>query len=629
MAAIAAVLVCAVVVGGGGVAAHASARTEALAPVDAGSRVVEFVLPNPNGLPSDVEAGADGSVWVASFADKTVVHLALDGSVLAVAQLTGGPTDLTSDGAGGVWVTEFASNAIAHVAADAAVTEYKLPTANSFPARIYDSGDHVFFTASSTQKLGRLTESTGAIEEFPIPGAQSPWEITGVGDQIWVSDTNADLTWSFDRGGAIIEAMPELGGFENLDLKAVSGWVSGYGATDGQIVSLSKSPGEPAWSRNFFDGATDLNGLKQNGSSVWWVDSGENSVSFRGPGTFTAPTPDGGLNGLTVSGGRWVWTVGKKSGKVLRMDAIAAAPVTRHGGADRYEMAADLARDQFGGTRHTVFIVSGQTFADALSAGPIAADLGAPILLTQRDALPDSSAREIARMAPERVIVVGGPASVSASVLSSVASMARDAEIRRIDGPDRFAVSRALVTSDLAPDGTTLYIADGAKFADALSSGPAAASVEAPLLLVRGSEAKLSAEEMMIVAKYAGTDSAVKIAGGELSVSASIASQLSGAVTTLSRFGGADRYEVSQAINRDAFRGHEVGALTFLASGASFPDALAGGPAAANRGGLLHLVRSDCVPGVTLDALAGAYEVHLLGGPASLAPTVESLTACR
>ena len=84
-----------------------------------------------------------------------------------------------------------------------------------------------------------------------------------------------------------------------------------------------------------------------------------------------------------------------------------------------------------------------------------------------------------------------------------------------------------------------------------------------------------------------------------------------GSVTRLS---GVDRYETAAAISAATFA-PGVGA-TVLATGANFPDALAGGAAAAHYGGPILLTRQGTIPQATLNELArlGPGSIFVLGG---------------
>lgn len=85
----------------------------------------------------------------------------------------------------------------------------------------------------------------------------------------------------------------------------------------------------------------------------------------------------------------------------------AIAPVTRIGGADRYEVAAGIAA---GMTSEHVVIASGEVFSDALSAGPLAAKLGAPLLLVRFGDLPAVTAEALRTLRRRRSPCWEGPA---------------------------------------------------------------------------------------------------------------------------------------------------------------------------------------------------------------------------
>jgi putative cell wall-binding protein len=62
------------------------------------------------------------------------------------------------------------------------------------------------------------------------------------------------------------------------------------------------------------------------------------------------------------------------------------------------------------------FVATGLNFPDALSGGPAAGKLKGPLLLVTTDSIPSSVATELARLDPKKIVVLGGPASVSVGV---------------------------------------------------------------------------------------------------------------------------------------------------------------------------------------------------------------------
>lgn len=93
-------------------------------------------------------------------------------------------------------------------------------------------------------------------------------------------------------------------------------------------------------------------------------------------------------------------------------------------GDDRYATAVAASRSAYPGTVNTVYLASGLNFPDALSAGPIAANQGAPLLLTTPWGLPSPVRAELQRLKPERIVLVGGTSSISPSVERAVAPLA-------------------------------------------------------------------------------------------------------------------------------------------------------------------------------------------------------------
>jgi putative cell wall-binding protein len=93
------------------------------------------------------------------------------------------------------------------------------------------------------------------------------------------------------------------------------------------------------------------------------------------------------------------------------------------------------------------------------------------------------------------------------------------------------------------------------------------------------------------------------------------------------RFTGETRYEAAAAINAWFFPTTET---AFLATGANFPDALAGAPLAGAVGGPIYLSQPDCIPQIVAQPLSAGdtQGIWLLGGPASISPDVENLQVC-
>jgi putative cell wall-binding protein len=154
----------------------------------------------------------------------------------------------------------------------------------------------------------------------------------------------------------------------------------------------------------------------------------------------------------------------------------------RIGGATRYDTAAGVSADAFGSGAPVAYVVSGATFADAVSAGPAAARDGGPILLTDPATLSAPTAAELARLAPTRVVIVGGAGAVLPAVEDAIRALLPAAAVERIAGADRYATSAA-VAATFAPGSAAVFLAIGTNFPDALAGGAAAGALGSPVVL--------------------------------------------------------------------------------------------------------------------------------------------------
>lgn len=88
--------------------------------------------------------------------------------------------------------------------------------------------------------------------------------------------------------------------------------------------------------------------------------------------------------------------------------------VERVGASSRWGTSADLGLF-YPPTADVVYVANGNSFPDALAAGAAAGDDGAPVLLTQRGAVPWETREALAALHPREIVVIGGTASVSSS----------------------------------------------------------------------------------------------------------------------------------------------------------------------------------------------------------------------
>ncbi|MGZ6338747.1 MAG: cell wall-binding repeat-containing protein, partial [Candidatus Limnocylindrales bacterium] len=122
-------------------------------------------------------------------------------------------------------------------------------------------------------------------------------------------------------------------------------------------------------------------------------------------------------------------------------DPPAKVTIERVAGTDRYGTAVAISKRLLpGGNAPVVYLASGTGFADAVAAGPIAVRDHGVVLLTPPDAMSPIVETELARLAPQRVVVVGGPSAVSNAVLARAGEIA-GVTAQRVAGADRFATA--------------------------------------------------------------------------------------------------------------------------------------------------------------------------------------------
>jgi putative cell wall-binding protein len=187
-------------------------------------------------------------------------------------------------------------------------------------------------------------------------------------------------------------------------------------------------------------------------------------------------------------------------------------------------------------------------------------------------------------------------------------------------GDDRFATAVALSAG--VAGGGVVYVATGAAFPDALAAGPAAAAKGSAVLLVtrdvlpgvtRARLAELKPRQILVL-------------GGPAAVSDAVVTELNGLATAgAMRLAGTDRYGTATAVSSNAFTTPLV-PVVYLATGASFPDALTGGAAGSLRGGPILLVERDQIPTATSTELRRLLPraIVILGGTGAISQAVET-----
>ena len=320
--------------------------------------------------------------------------------------------------------------------------------------------------------------------------------------------------------------------------------------------------------------------------------------------------------------------------------AVEDVSVARLAGADRYETARIIAEDRFDPLEtDTALIARGDAFPDAMASGPLAGELGAPLLLVQPDAVPGATLAALESLSISDVVLLGGTAAVSQGVADQLT--AAGYAVDRVGGADRYETAAGIVrrVSDdgvgMFRDLTTMFLTTGETFPDGLAAGSLTYFDNRPHLLTpRDSLHPATAAVLgdLLVEQ-------VVIMGGADAVSPSVEAAVAGMGIVTVRVAGATRAETA-AVLADlelAEFGYDPTHVN-LVRGDAFPDALTGGPHAGGEAAPVLLTAGPDDLGEATRAWLAANcatveSIDVLGGPAAVSDAVvaaarEAAQAC-
>ncbi|KZL90202.1 cell wall-binding repeat-containing protein [Clostridium magnum] len=264
----------------------------------------------------------------------------------------------------------------------------------------------------------------------------------------------------------------------------------------------------------------------------------------------------------------------------------AAGEVTRTSGADRYATAAQVAKANWATGATDVVLVTGEGYADAVSASALAKQLNAPILLTTTNELSNDAKLALETLKPQNVYIVGGNAAISQSVRDGLKA---NYNLVELGGKNRYetnvAVANKLVELGVKADSVMLVGGEG--FSDALSVAPVAAAKGQILLL--GSN---NTETMAPVINFVNANSSKVTVVGTTNI---INEDMYKALNAVDRVnGGANRFETNMnVLNKYAADLKADKLFVANASGNGYADALVASALAGKTASPLVLVDSE------------------------------------
>jgi putative cell wall-binding protein len=284
---------------------------------------------------------------------------------------------------------------------------------------------------------------------------------------------------------------------------------------------------------------------------------------------------------------------------------IAGRDTFRAAGLNRVETAVQSCFAPTG-EAGSVVLARSDSFADALAGSPLAVDTFGCLLLTPSTGLDPATLAEMQRVLEPggTVYLLGGTAALSPAVESAVAGAGFTP--LRLAGTDRYETAIAVATQGLGSP-STVMLATGLNFPDALAAGAAAGPRGAAILLTQGSTMPAS------VATYLQQHppTSTYAIGGPAAAAAPSAVPIV----------GTDRYDTAVKIATTFFSLVDV---VGVASGVNFPDALAGGAAMGIADQPLLLTDPASLPAVVSSYLTNAqpFEAWVFGGSAAVSNAV-------
>ena len=284
--------------------------------------------------------------------------------------------------------------------------------------------------------------------------------------------------------------------------------------------------------------------------------------------------------------------------------------VTRISGSDRYDTSYKiqefLTKDEF--SYYAVF-ASGEGFSDALSAGILAGEFEAPLILVRKDSIPKVISDNYSRITFGRSFLVGGTNSVSKKV--------EDEIHKNISVTIRLAGKNRLDTA-LSIYGPMLEKRKELVLGDAFSSYNGYVYADALTAMPYMYQLNKSTMGPLPLLPYAGEDASI-VFGGYNSVPKLVGER--------SRIYGADRYKTAVEIAK-AFKSNlnkDVDTI-LLTSGEDYPDALCAGPLASSKNAAILLTKSKTLNEDTKEYIkvnTNIKNIIIVGGERSISSSVE------
>lgn len=266
---------------------------------------------------------------------------------------------------------------------------------------------------------------------------------------------------------------------------------------------------------------------------------------------------------------------------VPNVDALTSGTIK---GNNIYETAGLIADKKSYNT--AIMVNMDNSIADGLSASGLAGAVDAPILLAQKNKIPNETKQRLKNV--KKIYIIGKELSISKSVETELKNTG--AQVTRLGGDDRIKTSYSVakeVSGIKKVDEVILTNAYKGE-ADTISAAPVSVRDIAPIVLTDGKSVPFSTSN---VKTYA--------VGGSISMSTSLVNK-----TNAKRLGGSDRYDTNKKVIKEFY---PDASEFYLSDGYDLVNALTGSTIAKENPIVLVSESSD------KSILAGADKITRLG----------------
>ena len=292
-----------------------------------------------------------------------------------------------------------------------------------------------------------------------------------------------------------------------------------------------------------------------------------------------------------------------------------SSPITELTGSDRYETAVKISKEGWKNGSDKVVIINGDVSIDGIISTPLATTYNAPILLVEKNNVPNSVKSELKRLNPRDVIIIGDDNAISKTTANQIKSTV-NASQTRLNGSNRYETSLLIAKEiDKNHDVEKVYItnANGGEV-DALTIAAKAGQDKQPIILTDKDSITDNTYKWL---KSEDLQNAYFIGGPQM-ISTNVINKVNDITkdnVTNNRVYGADRHETNANVIKKFYTDDELEAV-LVAKSDVLVDALAAGPLAANLKSPILITPKTYVSAYHKDNLEAksANKVYKIGG---------------